>query len=142
MRSDKKVSQQLVAAAIVEAGPGAKQKDIAKTAGVEPITVARYLKEPKFRELVRQMTDAALTFWMPQIDYAMVQKALEGNVSCATYVAKRAGRLTEVVEDKSFSEFKKGLERADIDQIQFYMDHGRWPDDDAAEMMPEPEKTQ
>lgn len=128
--------------AALQLATGCRAVDVAENLGLQVDAINVYMQDPEFRERVRKLSDDVLTFDMPRIDRSMVDKAIGGNVQAANYVAKRAGRLTDVTEDKTFSDFVKKLEGADADSVQFFMDHGRWPDTDAAEMMPEPEQTQ
>ncbi len=129
-------------AAAIQLATGSTQAMVAESLGLSIPTIGRYMQDPDFRERVRRLTNDALTFDIPRIDRAMVEKAIAGNIQAATYVAKRGGFLLDVTEDKTFSDFVKKLDGADADSVQFFMDNGRWPDTDAAEMMPEPEQPQ
>ena len=122
-----------VARAVAERKVSETMTQVAKRAGVGRSTLYRYLDDPSFCDVVREFTDHRLVAYIPQVDRAMVNKAIKGNVPAANYIAKRAGRLTEVIEDKTFAQFTKTLETADQDAVQFFMDHGRWPEDGSSE---------
>ncbi len=128
--------------AALQLATGSSWQQAADALGLSRATINRYMNDPEFRERVRRLSSDLLTFDMPRIDRVMVDKAIGGNIQAATFIAKRIGALTDVTEDKTFSDFVKKLEGADADSVQFFMDNGRWPDTDAAEMMPEPEQTQ
>ena len=139
---NKRHTMSLAAAALAKRKPGESLKQVAEGIGISQQAIDHYLEEAPFRELVRKLTDDALTEYMPEVDQAMFQKAIGGNVQAATYLAKRSGRLTDVTEDKSFSDWCKKANAADEHAIQFFMEHQRWPDEDAVEMMPEPDEPQ
>ena len=131
---------QLVAETMLSLDHNTTLKVIADVVGLNYQTVCAYTRDPKFRELVRSMTDDALTFEMPHIDKAMVKKAMNGNVPAANYIAKRAGRLTDVIEDTTFKEYLAKLDSSSEEEMEYYLEHGRWPD--TPEPMEEPEKVQ
>lgn len=105
-------------------------RQLAARAGVGRSTLYRYLDEPNFRDVVRELTDARLCEWMPQIDRAMVKKAIGGSVGAATFIAQRAGRTEQGFRDRNFEDFLKNMDGQDRSELEYYMEHGCWPGED------------
>ncbi len=117
------------AKALAERGIDETLGSVAKRAGTTTRTLHRYLKDFDFCEMVKKLTDAALIRYMPQIDKAMVKKALEGSVPAANFIAQRGGRTLQVIKDKSLEDFVRKLDVSDREELEFYDKHGHWPDE-------------
>lgn len=129
------------AKAIAERDPGETMDQVSFRTDCTRRSLYRYLEDSDFRDLVRELTDQRLVHFMPQIDMAMVSKAIEGSVGAAQFIAQRGGRTTQVTEDKGFSEFLKRLESSDRLSLEYREKYGQWPADDAL-ALPEPKEEQ
>ena len=125
-------AKQLHAArALAEREIAETMQEVATRACVSRRTLYRYLTDPEFCQLTKDLTDAALVRYQPQIDRAMVRKAIGGSVAAARYLAQRTGKLERRCRDTGFDEFLEKLEEADRLALEYYQEHGVWPDEDS-----------
>ena len=120
------------ARALAEREIAETMQQVADRACVSRRTLYRYLDDPEFCQLMKDLTDAALVRYQPQIDRVMVRKALGGSVAAARYLAQRGGRFKHGYRDKGFDDFLKRLDESDRRELKYYEAHGVWPDEDGS----------
>ncbi len=140
-RSDR-VLRLKAAKCIAERKPHETMVSVAEKAGCNKASLYRWLDQEDFRDLVKTLTDDMLVEYMPQVDKAMVAKALEGSVGAAQYLAQRGGRTEIGTRDKGLEDFLKKLDEGDREALEFFQREGYWPEEGQLLTMPAPEREQ
>jgi hypothetical protein len=130
------------AQALAERKPDQTLAAVAAIAGCAEHTLYEYLKDPEFCETVRELTAKTFARWVPMVDRVLLKQALDGVPSMVRLFYERAGELGREPEGKEFKQFLKRLEDAELEEAEFYAEHGYWPDEEGPRMMDEPEGPQ
>ena len=107
--------QQLACEAMA-ANPNIGTNEVAKLVNINPETVRKYKRNPKFNEAVYNRFMEISGGRLVQVVDSMIREASEGNVQAATLILKHYGKLEDKITVRIESPFEKFLKMGNIDE--------------------------
>ncbi|MBT6050888.1 hypothetical protein HN682_01375 [Candidatus Peregrinibacteria bacterium] len=94
---------------------------VAKETGCSRTALYKWRRDPVFVKAYHREADIYLDSFLPQVDRAMVNKALEGDVSAAKYLSELRGRIQKKVDitiTAPFTEWQKLQEPVEEGKVE------------------------